>query len=196
MSPSIAARTPATYRFFGACILGIAPRYQRACLATGEGENGKSTLADIVIACMPAGTTSAIAPQDWGQEYRRAMLVGKHLNAVGELPEREIIASESFKAIVTGDPIVGRVIRESPIIFRPRAGHYFAANRLPGTSDQSEGFWRRLIVLTFNGSFEGDPTRDPEMGAKVMAERPTIVSPSIASYAPTRACSFRRHAAW
>jgi len=125
---------------------------------------------------MPAGTTSAIAPQDWAQEYRRAMLVGKHLNAVGELPEREIIASEAFKAIVTGDPIVGRIIRESPMTFRPKAGHYFAANRLPGTSDQTEGFWRRFVVLTFNRNLKDDPTRDPEIVSKLLTELPEIVS--------------------
>jgi P4 family phage/plasmid primase-like protien len=163
--------------FFGACAVGIAPRYQRACLAYGpEAENGKSTLSEVVTSCMPVGTTSAIAPQDWGQEYRRAMLVGKHLNAVNELPEREIIASEAFKAIVTGDPIVGRVIRESPVMFRPKAGHYFAANRLPGTADQTEGFWRRFVVLTFNRSFKGDPARDPEMAGRLRVERPQIVS--------------------
>jgi putative DNA primase/helicase len=162
--------------FGGACILGIAPRYQRSLIGTGGGQNGKSSLADVLIACMPPGTTTAIAPQDWGQEYRRAMLVGKHLNSVGELPEREIIASESFKAIVSGDPIVGRSIRESPVMFRPIAGHYFAANKLPGTSDQTEGFWRRFVVLTFNRSFKDDAARDPHIAEKVLEELPAIVS--------------------
>ena len=162
--------------FFGACALGIATTYQRCVVAVGSGGEGKSTLAGLAYECMPLGTTSAIPPQDWGQEYRRAMLVGKHLNVVGELPERDIIASEAFKAIVTGDPIVGRVIRESPLMFRPKAGHFFAANKLPGTSDQTEGFWRRFVILTFNRSFANDPARDPELGAKLLLERPKIVS--------------------
>lgn len=162
--------------FLGACVLGIVTTYQRCVVAIGSGGEGKSTLATVAHECMPEGTTSAIPPQDWGQEYRRAMLVGKHLNVVGELPERDIIASEAFKAIVTGDPIVGRVIRESPLMFRPRAGHFFAANRLPGTSDQTEGFWRRFVVLLFNRSFVNDPARDAEMGAKLLSERAEIVS--------------------
>ncbi len=162
--------------FGGACILGIATRFQQSMIGVGEGDNGKSALASVFLESMPPGTTSAIAPQDWGQEYRRAMLVGKHLNAVGELPEREILASEAFKAIVAGDPIVGRIIRESPLMFRPIAGHYFAANNLPGTTDQSEGFWRRFVVVTFNRSFKGDPSRDPEIVQKVIAEKPAIVA--------------------
>lgn len=163
--------------FSGACVLGAAPRFQRCIIGVGDGDNGKSALASVMLACMPPGTTSAIPPQDWGQEYRRAMLVGKHLNAVGELPEREIIASEAFKAIVAGDPIVGRIIRESPLMLRPIAGHYFAANRLPGTTDQTEGFWRRFVVVAFNRSFKGDPARDPHIVEKILAsERAGIVA--------------------
>ena len=67
------------------------------------------------------------------------------------------------------------MIRESPCTFRPRAGHYFAANRLPGTNDQTDGFWRRFIVLKFNRSFKGDPGRDPAVSSKLLAERPAIV---------------------
>ncbi len=163
--------------FFGACILGIAPRYQRCLMAKGDGDNGKSKFADIMLAAMPPGTTSAIPPQQWGQEYRRAMLAGKRLNAVGELPEREILASESFKAIVVGDPIDARVIREAPFTFRPIAGHYFAANRLPGVVDQTEGFWRRFVVVPFNRSFKNDPGRDPQIAESIIAcELAEIVS--------------------
>ena len=163
--------------FYGACIIGNATRYQKALLGHGPAaDNGKSTLSEMMSRCMPQGTTSSIAPQDWSHEYYRAALVGKHLNAVNELPEREIIASEAFKAIITGDPITGRIIRESPVTFRPTAGHAFFCNKLPGTSDQTDGFWRRFLVLTFNRSFQNDPARDPEMGAKLQEERPLIVS--------------------
>ena len=156
--------------FFGASVLGLATRYQKAIVAKGGGDQGKSTLAKIVLAAMPSGATCAIAPQDMGQEYRRAMLAGKRLNVVNELPEATIIASEAFKAIVTGDPIVGRQIREAPFTFSPEAGHYFAANRLPGTNDQTEGFWRRLIVIEFNRSFKDDPERDPLVAEKIIRE--------------------------
>ncbi len=163
--------------FFGACIFGSATRYQKALLAFGPtADNGKSTLSKTIVACMPSGTTSAIPPQHWGHEYYRALLIGKLLNAVNELPDGEIIASESFKAIVTGDDVVGRVIRERPEMIRPKAGHYFATNKLPGTTDQTEGFWRRFIVLTFNRSFTNDPSRDPDLDVKLLEERPKIVS--------------------
>lgn len=163
--------------FFGAALFGIGPRFQRCIVATGSGSNGKSTLANILLAAMPAGTTSAIAPQDWDREYSRAALVAKRLNVVSELPERDIIASEAFKAIVTGDTITARQPTERVQNVRPIASHYFAANRLPGATDQSDGFWRRFGVLTFNRSFERDVARDTEIDARIIRkELPLIVS--------------------
>ena len=160
-----------------ASLVGIAPRYQRTILAKGTGENGKNALIDVALSAFPPSAVIAIAPQHFSDEYRRALLAGKRLNVVSELPEAEIIASESFKAIVTGDPIDGRHIRSSPFTFRSVAGHFFSANALPGTRDQTHGFWRRFAVVTFNRSFENDPAKDPEIASKIItAERPAIVS--------------------
>ncbi len=163
--------------FFGACLLGVAPQFQRCVVAVGQGENGKSKLSEIVEAAMPTGACAAIPPQDWGHEYRRAMLAGRRFNAVAELPEADIIASEAFKAVIAGDLIVGRHIREAPFQFRPSAGHYFAANRLPGTRDMTDGFWRRIVVVRFGRSFKDDPTRDPHVARSIIAaELPGVVS--------------------
>ena len=105
------------------------------------------------------------------------MLAGRRYNFVSELPEAEIIASEAFKAIVSGDQTTGRHIRDAPFSFHPVAGHVFAANRLPGTNDQTWGFWRRVLVLTFCRDFTNDPTRDPHAAEKIIQhELPRAVS--------------------
>ncbi len=45
------------------------------------------------------------------------------------------------------------------------------------TNDQSEGFWRRLIVLRFNRNFRNDPERDPQIAEKIAAvELPQVVA--------------------
>lgn len=173
-----AERITFTQEFFGSSLLGIAPRWQRCLVAVGDGANGKSRLAEIVRATMPTGSTCSIPPQDFGNEYRRAMLAGKRLNIVAELPEAEIIASEAFKGIITGDEITARAIREAPFNYQPVAGHYFAANRLPGTSDTTHAFWRRFVAMRFTRQFkEGDPDRDPNVHTKIIAaELPEIVA--------------------
>jgi P4 family phage/plasmid primase-like protien len=163
--------------FGGACLLGIATTYQRCIVGLGGGCNGKSAAADILRGVMPEGSTSAVPPQEFEQEYRRALLAGKRFNSVSELPEAEILHSESFKAVVSGDAITGRHIQQAPFTFRPTAGHLFAANHLPGTRDQTHGFWRRFLVLCFNRDFTGDPERNPHIADEILAaERPAIVA--------------------
>ena len=161
--------------FAGSACIGLATRYQIALVLHGAGANGKSVLISTIVGVMPTGSCVAIPPQEWEQEYRRALLAGKLLNSVSELPEADIIASESFKAIISGDATTGRAIREAPFTFTPVAGHIFAANRLPGTNDVTEGFWRRIIVLRFNRSFTGSAANPNLVSELLTAERPGIV---------------------
>lgn len=161
--------------FGGVCLIGRAPRFQQALILSGEGANGKSVvLSSIFEGCFPHGGSVSIPPQDFEQEYRRAMLMGARINIVNEIPERDLLDAESFKAIIAGDSITGRPIRQAPVRFRPRAGHVFAGNRLPLTSDTTFGFWRRLLVLTFNRKFL-EHEQDPELVDKLTAEIPRIV---------------------
>lgn len=139
--------------FAGASLFGLASRYQRAIVMFGEGSNAKSTIARVIAAAFPPGSTCAVAPQKWGDEYRLALMAGKLLNVVSELPEADILEGETFKAMISGDAMTARPIREAPFPFSPRAGHLFAANKLPGSNDQSHGFWRRMIVLVFKRVF-------------------------------------------
>lgn len=162
--------------FIGVAVIGLSTRLQKALVLVGPGANGKSVFAAVVEAAMPTGSVVAIPPQDLEQEYRRALLTGKSLNIVSELPNADIRGSEILKAVIAGDPITGREIRQSPYTFRPIAGHLFATNQLPGTRDQSHGFWRRLLVVEFNRIFathEQNPTLAVEI---VREELPAIVS--------------------
>lgn len=161
--------------FFGASLLGVAARYQRAIVAIGSGANGKSTTIEVIQHVMPLGVCATIPPQQWHQEYRRAKLAGVRFNAVSELPEADIIDSEPVKAIISGDAIDARHIRQDPFSFRPTAGHFFAANRLPATNDSSDGFWRRLIVIRFGRRF-APAEQNPRLATEIVeAERPGII---------------------
>ncbi|HVU00380.1 MAG TPA: phage/plasmid primase, P4 family [Polyangiaceae bacterium] len=162
--------------YVGASMLGIATKYQRAIVLLGAGANGKGVFTTITEAAMPPGSCCAIPPQEWADQYRLAMLAGKRLNVVSELPEADIIGTDAFKAVVAGDSLTGRHIRQAPFTFRPVAGHVFAANKLPGTIDQTHGFWRRFLVLPFERVFREDE-QDPALAEKMIrAELPQIAS--------------------
>ena len=58
----------------GAAILGIAPRYEVALVLVGDGANGKSTYIKLVRRLIAAEAVTSIPPQEFDNEYRRAML--------------------------------------------------------------------------------------------------------------------------
>lgn len=159
----------------GASLTGIATRYQKCVVFTGDGANGKSAVIRIIESAMPAGSVVSIPPQRWGNEYRRAALATALLNVVSELPESDILDAEIFKAIVTGDMIDAREIYKPPFMISPKAGHLFAANRLPGANDTTLGFWRRFDVLPYNRRFEGTAANPRIAEDIIAAERPIIV---------------------
>jgi len=163
--------------FWGACILGVATRYQRSVVLFSEqGATGKSTTIEIGASAMPVGTTAAIPPQLWSNEYRRAQLAGVRLNSVNELPAQDIADSEAFKAIIDGASIDARAIREAPFTLRPIAGNVFATNALPSTPDVSSAFFRRLVVIKYSHVVPSD-RRVPGLAALLVTrERPQLVS--------------------
>ncbi len=140
--------------FIGAALFGLAPIYQRCMITTGGGNNGKSTILELIaeILFMPEDRTST-PPQMWEKEYYAAQLHDKKFNVVGELPAREIMTSSVFKQIVAGETTQGRHPRGKPFEFRPIAAHIFACNALPATGDYSEGYWRRFLVVAFKRTF-------------------------------------------
>lgn len=133
----------------GLCLLGKGTHFHRALIFHGAGANGKSVLLSLIRRAFPETALASVPAQSWSHEYHRARLAGRRVNIVNELPEGDIIDSSSFKAIVAGDLVGARHPYGRPFDFLPEAGHLFAANTLPGTTDQTEGFWRRFALIGF-----------------------------------------------
>jgi P4 family phage/plasmid primase-like protien len=163
--------------FLGICLVGAAPKYQCALLLFGIGANGKSQLLEIAYAMFPPDAVAAVPPQQWAQRFQIAALVGKLINLCNEIPETKIVANALFKSVITGEPVHAERKGRDPFAFRPEAGHIFSANRLPATTDQSLGFWRRLIPCVFSRNMREAPCHTPDIGRKIVeAELPAIVS--------------------
>lgn len=158
--------------FLGASLIGQAPRFDKCLIFTGSGSNGKSTLLDIIQLLVDNYTS--IPPQKWEDEYYVAMLDGKLLNLVSEMPETKLVHSEQFKAIVSGESVVARSPYELPQRIRPIAGHIFAANELPPSDDNADGYWRRFFVIGFNRVFPGGKTRH-QIREEMLLEVPGIL---------------------
>jgi len=145
----------------GCTLLGEATARAICMILTGNGNDGKSSILSVLRALFPPSSVCSIAVQDWSRGFLLAGLAGKRLNVVSELPERELIDGDRFKAVVAGDPLTAERKNQDPFDLVCEAGHIFACNALPATRDQSRGFWRRFVVIPCERSFtEAEAVRD------------------------------------
>lgn len=169
--------------YLGLCLLGRATEFQRALFLTGQGSNGKSTIVDAATRCFPPESICHVSPHHLASqraEYHLMEVRGRLINVVTEVSDKELRDASSYKSLVSGDPTSGRPPFGQVCRFRPVAGHVFVCNRLPSTSDSSDGFWRRAIVIDFERQFVGSEI-DPTRPMKLQAERSGITSRLIAA---------------
>ena len=120
-------------------------------LAGATAENGKSQILDLFRGLLPPDAVASIPAAKMGDGRLTPCLIGKHLNAADELSGSAAIASDTFKAIVTGEPTTGREVYRAGVTFRPLAQHVFCTNMLPNFAGGIDrGVQRRLLVIQFN----------------------------------------------
>lgn len=157
--------------WIGVTLIGKQPKFAKVATFLGGGNNGKSATCAMVEGVFPPNAVAHLKPQDLGQEYYRAQLSNVLLNVSPEMPSTDIRedAAAAFKAISSGDMMMGRFIRESPFEFRPKAGLIISLNTLPHVRDTSSGFFRRILGFSFEREFLPHEV-DRDIVEKVLAE--------------------------
>jgi len=162
----------------GSAIAGLGTKLAqpKAIILHGrKANNGKSTYLEMITGVLPPSAVSAIKAGDFSEPRYRVKLAGKFLNTSDELSSADAIASDLFKAIITGDPIAAHDVYRSAVEFRPMAQHVFATNRLPGfIGGLDKGVRRRLLVLEFERPI---PEREQiaNIGERVLAEESDLL---------------------
>src|SRR5690606_7857354 len=90
-----------------------------------------------------------------------------------------LVDDATIKALIAGDTMQVRQIRQEPFELHPTAKLWWAMNELPAVADTSEGFWRRMRVVPFNRSFTEDE-RILDLKEKLDQELPGIFNWAIA----------------
>lgn len=160
---------------FGACVIGVAARMQKAMLWRGVERSGKSTLQTIMRSMFEPDNVSAVPPHLWHHEYHCAALAGKILNTVGEIDDKRPLTS-SFKNVIGRDLLHGRHVTHRPFSFRSEAGHVFNCNGFPPTEDQTNAFWDRWSCVEFRHT-RPENERDDTLAEKIIAtELPGVLA--------------------
>lgn len=139
--------------WIGLALLGACTMEATALVVHGKGSNGKSVLTSLITDLFGVERTAHLPPQAMKERFSRAQLFGAAVNVVSEMPESDLLASDTLKAVISGDRIEVERKHRDPFTFRPRAAHVFAANNLPSSRDRSHGLWRRLVPIEFHHIF-------------------------------------------
>ena len=170
----ISAKITTIGEWLGLALLGLCTREATALVAHGPGSNGKSVLSKLIIDLFGAERTAHLAPQAMKERFSRAQLFGAAVNVVSEMPESDLLESDTIKAMISGDAITVENKNEKPFRMIPRAAHFFAANTLPASRDRSHGLWRRLIPIEFHHIFTRED-KDPDLLDKLRSEYDQLV---------------------
>ena len=144
-------------------------RFEKALLLLGEGANGKSTLIKVWEELVGRENISSVILSGLQNDFHRVTLHRKLLNITAEINPMSIQQSDYFKRIVSGDTIDASHKFKPVFNFRPYARLVFAMNRLPRVKDTSHGYYRRLLIVPFNRTFDGD-NADRELSSKLLTE--------------------------
>ncbi len=157
----------------GLTLVGRITLFALAVILYGGGSNGKSVFIATLRALFNAAGVSVIPPSELDARFGAVTLTDAVINLVDELPATELLAAGKLKAAISGGIINAERKHGPAFAFRPRAGHCFAANKLPATRDASDGFFRRFAVVVFNRKFTG-ASADLKLIDRILPELPGI----------------------
>ncbi|KFM18203.1 primase protein [Marine Group I thaumarchaeote SCGC RSA3] len=144
----------------------------KAVINLGKGENGKSVFLSYIESLVGNENKSNIQLQQLSEDkFLPSQLKDKLVNIFADLENNELRKAGLIKAIITNEGITGQEKHGRPFTFNPFCKLIFSCNRFPKVFDQSQGFFRRWIILHWNRNFENDPQRDEHLLQKLVSNK-------------------------
>ena len=151
--PDGQAKIDVIQEFFGYILLPHA-RYKAALICHGERDCGKSQVADVAKLLVGKGNYCVIGLDKFGDPRACAPIVGRMLNAVGDIPQDALMDDGGFKNLVsTGDAITIDPKNVHPFEYIPFCKHLICCNSLPQINDQTDAAWSRMRLVHFTRTF-------------------------------------------
>ena len=138
-------------KFFGYCFTRET-RHEKALLLIGPGGDGKGTILRVLQSLLGEINISNVGMGDLQDQFHRVMLIDKLLNVTTEI-RSELFQSDMFKTIVSGEPITAAYKHRNAFSFMPVCKLAFSANKYPDIQDQSDGLYRRLMIIEMDKQF-------------------------------------------
>lgn len=124
---------------------------QKAVLLTGDGLNGKSTWLTLTQTFLGSQNVSNLSLHEIeGDKFAAVRLVGKLANICSDLPASHLSSSSIFKKLTGDDHVSVQHKYGIPFDVKPFSRLLFSANHPPRSSDASDAFFRRWLVIPFD----------------------------------------------
>jgi len=158
------------WEIFGTAVFPDQP-FHRAVLLLGPGRNGKGTLLRLLMKLIGKKHVAAVPLQALAENrFMAAELFGRVANISGDLDARAIKRTDLFKMATGGDLLTAERKNGHPFTFHNRATMLFSANEAPGSSDYTDGFFARWVVIPFTKLHLAPGTEDTTIEARLHAE--------------------------
>lgn len=159
----------------------------KAFFLVGTGRNGKSVLLKVLKKLMGSKNITGKNVDQLKNQFTRMDLMHSMVNIADDGNVNFKGFEELFKSIVSGSLIDGAKKGKNAVEFTPRTKLIFASNSNPKTDDHTNGFYRRICIISFNQTFNLNPTgrhlkEDPLMLKKLKKEIPGILNWVLEEY--------------
>lgn len=140
--------------------------YQHAVWWFGKAGSGKSTLGNLVQACL--SSVACIRLSSMSDQFGLEPVVGAQFIRVEEVEQGEKWDEGIFKPLISGDPVyVNRKHEKAISSYRSQAKMLLTSNPDPFIRDKSDGVLRRLGLTRWDNVLLGE--QDPEFAEKLLA---------------------------
>jgi len=167
-------------RLLGYCLTGDVSE-QVLPIFHGKGQNGKSTLVNVILDML--GTDYAIKSAadmlltryNDAHPTERTDLFGKRFVAAVETDDGRRLAESLVKELTGGDRVRARRMREDFWEFKPTHKVVLACNHKPEVRGTDYAIWRRLRLVPFTVVIP-DEEKDKQLPQRLQTELPGILA--------------------
>lgn len=125
----------------------------------GTGANGKSVVFSVIKGILGEYCSNfelaQLCSSSSDAGYYLAEADGKLLNFASDMGKKEF-SSGRYKAIAAREPVVVRPIGHAPYEAKDMPLLLSNINEIPETTDSTEGYWRRFLIVHFPVTFSPD----------------------------------------
>lgn len=134
--------------------------FQYLFILYGSGGNGKSVILEVIRKMLGEKNVSGQSLQNLANNrFAASMLYNKNANIFGDLPKSALRDVGVLKELTGGDLFTAEQKFKNGFQFYNHAKIIASCNEVPETPDDSDGWYRRIIIINFPNYFGNNPNR-------------------------------------